>query len=63
MYHLFNNRLIQLSRIQIAIEQFIFPRNLSMSSDNIAICGSNPGKKYQIGGPQERYLTLRDEEL
>ena len=31
-----------------------------MSSDNIAIRGSNPGKKYTIGGPQEQYLTLRD---
>ena len=31
-----------------------------MSSDNIAIRVRNLGKKYTIGGPQERYLTLRD---
>ena len=31
-----------------------------MSSDNIAIRVRNPGKKYKIGGPQEKYLTLRD---
>jgi len=31
-----------------------------MSSDNIAIRVRNLGKKYQLGGPQERYLTLRD---
>ena len=26
----------------------------------IAICVRNPGKKYQLGGPQEKDLTLRD---
>ena len=31
-----------------------------MSSDNIAIRMRNPGKKYTRGGPQEKYLTLRD---
>jgi hypothetical protein len=31
-----------------------------MSSDHPAIIVRNLGKKYQIGGPQERYLTLRD---
>jgi len=31
-----------------------------MSSDNIAIRGSNPGKKYTLGGSQEKYHTLRD---
>jgi len=31
-----------------------------MSSDNIAIRVRGLGKKYQIGGSQERYLTLRD---
>ena len=31
-----------------------------MSSDSIAIRVRNPGKKYQLGGPQEKYLTLRD---
>jgi lipopolysaccharide transport system ATP-binding protein len=29
-------------------------------SDDIAIRVRNLGKKYQIGGPQEKYLTLRD---
>ncbi len=32
----------------------------SLSTDNIAIRVSHLGKKYQIGGPQEQYLTLRD---
>ena len=31
-----------------------------MTDKNIAIRVSNPGKKYQIGGPQEKYHTLRD---
>jgi lipopolysaccharide transport system ATP-binding protein len=31
-----------------------------MTNNNIAILVRNLGKKYQIGGPQERYLTLRD---
>ena len=31
-----------------------------MSSDNIAIRVRNPGKKYQLGGPQEKYLTFRN---
>ena len=31
-----------------------------MSSDNIAIRVRNLGKKYTLGGPQEKYLTLRD---
>jgi hypothetical protein len=31
-----------------------------MSSDNIAIRICNPGKKYTLGGPQEKYLTPRD---
>ena len=31
-----------------------------MSSDNIAIRVRGLGKKYTIGGPQEKYLTLRD---
>ena len=31
-----------------------------MSSDTIAIRVRNLGKKYTIGGPQEKYLTLRD---
>ena len=26
----------------------------------IAICVRNPGKKYQLGGSQEKYLALRD---
>ena len=29
-------------------------------SDDIAIRVRNLGKKYTIGGPQEKYLTLRD---
>jgi len=32
----------------------------SLSTDNIAIRVSHLGKKYQLGGPQEQYLTLRD---
>jgi lipopolysaccharide transport system ATP-binding protein len=31
-----------------------------MTDKNIAIRVSHLGKKYQIGGPQEKYLTLRD---
>jgi lipopolysaccharide transport system ATP-binding protein len=31
-----------------------------MGSDSIAIRVSNLGKKYTIGGPQEKYLTFRD---
>ena len=31
-----------------------------MSTDNIAIRVRNLGKKYQLGGLQENYLTLRD---
>ena len=31
-----------------------------MSTDNIAIRVRGLGKKYTIGGPQEKYLTLRD---
>lgn len=31
-----------------------------MTSDNIAIHVRNLGKKYNIGGPQEKYLTMRD---
>jgi hypothetical protein len=31
-----------------------------MSPNHPAIRVRNLGKKYQIGGPQERYLTLRD---
>jgi len=31
-----------------------------MSSDNIAIRVRGLGKKYQLGGLQEKYLTLRD---
>jgi len=31
-----------------------------MSSDNIAIRTRNLGKKYILGGPQEKYLTIRD---
>ena len=31
-----------------------------MSSDNIAIRVRGLGKKYQLGGPQEKYHTLRD---
>jgi hypothetical protein len=31
-----------------------------MSSDHPAICVSHPGRKYTIGGPQEKYLTFRD---
>ena len=31
-----------------------------MPSDNLAIRVSHLGKKYSIGGPQERYLTFRD---
>jgi len=31
-----------------------------MFSDNIAIRVRNPGKKYTLGRPQEKYLTLRD---
>jgi lipopolysaccharide transport system ATP-binding protein len=29
-------------------------------TDNLAIRVLNLGKKYQIGGPQEKYLTIRD---
>ncbi|MCX6683304.1 MAG: hypothetical protein NTZ37_01030 [Methanoregula sp.] len=29
-------------------------------TDDIAIRVRNLGKKYQLGGPQEQYLTLRD---
>jgi hypothetical protein len=31
-----------------------------MTNKNIAIRVRNPGKKYTIGGPQVKYLTLRD---
>jgi lipopolysaccharide transport system ATP-binding protein len=31
-----------------------------MTNNNIAIRVKNLGKKYTIGGPQEKYLTLRD---
>jgi lipopolysaccharide transport system ATP-binding protein len=31
-----------------------------MGSDNIAISVKGLGKKYSIGGPQEKYLTFRD---
>ena len=31
-----------------------------MSSDNIAIRVSHPGKKYTLSGPQERFRTFRD---
>lgn len=31
-----------------------------MTSDHPAICVRGLGKKYQIGGPQEKYLTFRD---
>ncbi|MCX6683307.1 MAG: ATP-binding cassette domain-containing protein [Methanoregula sp.] len=31
-----------------------------MSSDNIAIRVRGLGKKYTLGGPQEKYLMLRD---
>jgi len=31
-----------------------------MTDNNIAIRVRNLGKKYTIGGPQEKYLTLRD---
>jgi lipopolysaccharide transport system ATP-binding protein len=31
-----------------------------MYSDNPALRVRNLGKKYTIGGPQEKYLTLRD---
>ena len=31
-----------------------------MTNKNIAIRVRNLGKKYTIGGPQEKYLTLRD---
>jgi len=31
-----------------------------MSPDHPAIRVSHPGKKYTIGGPQEKYLTFRD---
>ena len=31
-----------------------------MSSDNITICVRGLGKKYTIGGPQEKYLALRN---
>jgi hypothetical protein len=31
-----------------------------MTDNNIAIRVRNLGKKYQIGGTQEKYLTLRD---
>jgi lipopolysaccharide transport system ATP-binding protein len=31
-----------------------------LSSDNLAIRVRNLGKKYQIGGPKEKYLTIRD---
>ncbi|MDO8871123.1 MAG: hypothetical protein Q7V05_00110 [Methanoregula sp.] len=33
---------------------------ISVSSDHPAIRVRNPGKKYTIGRPQEKYLTLRD---
>lgn len=32
----------------------------SSPESNIAIRVRNPDKKYQIGGSQENYLTLRD---
>ena len=31
-----------------------------MTDNTIAIRVRNLGKKYTIGGPQEKYLTLRD---
>jgi hypothetical protein len=31
-----------------------------MSTDHPAIRVSHPGRKYAIGGPQEKYLTFRD---
>ena len=31
-----------------------------MTDKNNSIRVRNPGKKYQFGGPQEQYLTLRD---
>jgi len=31
-----------------------------MTDKNIAIRVRGLGKKYQIGGPQEKYLTIRD---
>jgi len=31
-----------------------------MSSDNIAICVRHIGKQYRLGGPQEKYHTIRD---
>ena len=31
-----------------------------MSSDTIAISVKGLGRKYTIGGPQEKYLTFRD---
>ena len=31
-----------------------------MSPDHPAIRVSHPGRKYTIGGPQEKYLTFRD---
>ena len=31
-----------------------------MTNKNIAIRVSNPDRKYTLGGPQEKYLTLRD---
>jgi hypothetical protein len=31
-----------------------------MTDKNIAIRVRNPGKRYTIVGPQEKYLTLRD---
>ena len=37
-----------------------FSPDAFLMTDNIAIRVRNPGKRYQIGGPQEKYLTLRD---
>ena len=34
--------------------------SLFMTNKNIAIRVSNPDRKYTLGGPQEKYLTLRD---
>jgi hypothetical protein len=31
-----------------------------MPPDHPAIRVSHPGRKYTIGGPQEKYLTFRD---
>jgi hypothetical protein len=31
-----------------------------MTDKNPAIRVSHPGRKYTIGGPQEKYLTFRD---